>query len=201
VKITGQFVLVILGPTGVGKSTIIQELTKKTSQFEIPRSYTTRPSRPNDSFLNIVSVSKKDYYRIRRTGVMLIDTRYTYGKFSQLNGLTERDLKEVITKEKIPVFDLSLSTLRTLRKKTNLKLLSIYLLPPSKTELVKRIKKRYAGGPTKKHLIARIKKAISETEKAKKIKPGQDIDFILINNRLDTVTKTIIELCRHVSKN
>lgn len=65
--------LILIGPSGAGKSTIARAL-EETSMFEIIRSYTTRPRRPDEDDTTHYFVSEQDFQERKNRGEFIGDT-------------------------------------------------------------------------------------------------------------------------------
>lgn len=77
-------ILIISGPAGVGKDTIIKGIIKKHPEFVMVKSYTTRPPRESDEAGNRFFVSEKEFKEMIKKGEMIewqkVHDKWYYGR-------------------------------------------------------------------------------------------------------------------------
>ena len=133
-------VMVILSsPSGAGKTTLVNLLSKQ-DNFEISISHTTRKPRPNE-------VQNKDYYfvnndefnRLIKNGEFL-----EYAKvFSNYYGTTRTPVINNLNNGKNVLFDIDWQGADQIKnKKLDYKLITFFILPPSKEILYERLTNR-----------------------------------------------------------
>ena len=133
-------VMVILSsPSGAGKTTLSNLLSKQ-NNFEISISHTTRKPRPNE-------VPNKDYFfvnndefnRLIKNGEFL-----EYAKvFNNYYGTTRTPVIDSLNKGKNVLFDIDWQGADQIKnKKLDYKLITFFILPPSKEVLYKRLTNR-----------------------------------------------------------
>jgi len=133
-------VMVILSsPSGAGKTTLSNLLSKK-NNYEISISHTTRKPRPNE-------VPNKDYFfvnndefnRLIKNGEFL-----EYAKvFNNYYGTTRTPVIDSLNKGKNVLFDIDWQGADQIKnKKLDYKLISFFILPPSKDILYERLTNR-----------------------------------------------------------
>ena len=133
-------VMVILSsPSGAGKTTLSNLLSKQ-NNFEISISHTTRKPRPNE-------VPNKDYFfvnndefnRLIKNGEFL-----EYAKvFNNYYGTTRTPVIDSLNKGKNVLFDIDWQGADQIKnKKLDYKLITFFILPPSKEELFNRLSNR-----------------------------------------------------------
>tara|TARA_B100000965_G_scaffold392862_1_gene402924 strand:+ start:126 stop:758 length:633 start_codon:yes stop_codon:yes gene_type:complete len=133
-------VMVILSsPSGAGKTTLSNLLSKQ-NNFEISISHTTRKPRPNE-------VPNKDYFfvnndefnRLIKNGEFL-----EYAKvFNNYYGTTRTPVIDRLNKGKNVLFDIDWQGADQIKnKKLDYKLITFFILPPSKETLYKRLTNR-----------------------------------------------------------
>tara|TARA_B100000900_G_scaffold335490_1_gene297022 strand:+ start:96 stop:728 length:633 start_codon:yes stop_codon:yes gene_type:complete len=131
--------IILSSPSGAGKTTLVN-LLSKLDNFEISISHTTRQPRANE-------ISNKDYYfvkeeefqRLIRNGEFL-----EYAKvFNNLYGTTRTPVIDNLTKGKDVLFDIDWQGADQIKnKKLDYKLITFFLLPPSKEVLFERLSNR-----------------------------------------------------------
>ena len=168
-------VMVILSsPSGAGKTTLVS-LLSKSDNFEISISHTTRKPRPNE-------IPDKDYYFVDEYKFKrLINNQefLEYAKvFNNFYGTTRTPVIDNLNKGKNVLFDIDWQGADQIKnKKLDYKLITFFILPPSKEVLFKRLSSR----DMKDKLIAE--------ERMKQF--GRDLlhwinyDYVVINDNLD----------------
>jgi guanylate kinase len=133
-------VMVILSsPSGAGKTTLVKILSEN-KNFNISVSHTTRKPRPSE-------VSNKDYYFVNNEKFeQLIKNEefLEYAKvFSHLYGTTRTPVIEKLEKGENVIFDIDWQGADQIKnKKLNYKLITFFILPPSKKVLFERLSNR-----------------------------------------------------------
>ena len=133
-------VMVILSsPSGAGKTTLVNLLSKQ-DNFEISISHTTRQPRPNET-------PNKDYYFVNDDEFKRLiknEEFIEYAKvFKNYYGTTRTPVIDKLNKGKNILFDIDWQGADQIKnKKLDYKLLTFFILPPSKEELFERLSSR-----------------------------------------------------------
>ena len=133
-------VMVILSsPSGAGKTTLVS-LLSKSDNFEISISHTTRKPRPNE-------IPDKDYYFVDEYKFKrLINNQefLEYAKvFNNFYGTTRTPVIDKLNKGKNVLFDIDWQGADQIKnKKLDYKLITFFILPPSKEVLFRRLSNR-----------------------------------------------------------
>ena len=133
-------IMVILSsPSGAGKTTLVNLLSKQ-KDFEISISHTTRQPRPGE-------VPNKDYFFVNDTEFKrLINNQefLEYAKvFNNYYGTTRTPIIDNLNKGKNVLFDIDWQGADQIKnKKLDYKLITFFILPPSKEILFERLSNR-----------------------------------------------------------
>ena len=186
--------IIISSPSGAGKTTLCKLLLKKMNNLNLSISYTSRSKRLNE-------IEGKDYYFVTKKNFQTLKKNNffieTAKNFNNYYGSPFSNIKNANKKNKHILFDIDWKGARKIRqfyKKENI--LDFFILPPSKTELKRRLIKR--GRDNKKEINLRLSYAISEMEHYKEYK------HVLINENVQNTVnliKKIIEYNDLILKN
>ncbi len=175
--------IILSSPSGAGKTTLVN-LLSKLDNFEISISHTTRQPRVNE-------IPNKDYYfvkenefkRLIRNGEFL-----EYAKvFNNLYGTTRTPVIDNLNKGKDVLFDIDWQGADQIKnKKLDYKLITFFLLPPSKDVLFERLSNR----DMKDKLI------VDERMKqfSRDVLHWINYDYVVINDDLDKCYNRILKL-------
>ena len=175
--------IVLSSPSGAGKTTLVKMLSKM-DNYEISISHTTRQPRPNE-------IADKDYFFVNEFEFKrLINNEefLEYAKvFNNFYGSTRTPVIDKLNKGKNILFDIDWQGADQIKnKKLDYKLITFFILPPSKEVLFERLSNR----DMKDKLIAE--------ERMKQF--GRDVlhwinyDYVVINDNLDNCYSRIFNL-------
>ena len=131
--------IVLSSPSGAGKTTLVKMLSK-IDNYEISISHTTRQPRPNE-------INNQDYYFVKEDKFnRLINNQefLEYAKvFSNFYGTTRTPVIDKLNKGKNILFDIDWQGADQIKnKKMDYKLITFFILPPSKEVLFERLSNR-----------------------------------------------------------
>jgi len=135
-----------MGPSGVGKSVILQALRKAHPEWHFPRSATTRPRRSGEGTLLYHFVTEKEFDALEKDGKLLEWARVHHG--ARYGTLLE-EILPFIEAGKIVVREVDVQGFESIRHHTlfsgehpRYTLESIFIAPENKEQLITRIKHR-----------------------------------------------------------
>jgi guanylate kinase len=131
--------IVLSSPSGAGKTTLVKMLSK-IDNYEISISHTTRQPRPNE-------INNKDYYFVNEDQFKrLIKNQefLEYAKvFNNFYGTTRTPVIDRLNKGKNVLFDIDWQGADQIKNKNlDYKLVTFFILPPSKEVLFERLSNR-----------------------------------------------------------
>ena len=167
-------IMVILSsPSGAGKTTLVKLLSKRKG-FVTSISHTTRTPRSNE-------INGKDYHFVNyvKFEKMIKNKEFLeYAKvFKNFYGTTKSNIFKELKKGKNVIFDIDWQgTNQIISQQLTNRLLTFFILPPSRKELFKRLSNR----DMKDKLIAEERMKQFD----KDILHWKDYDYVIINNDL-----------------
>ena len=131
--------VILSSPSGAGKTTLVKKITKN-SNFVVSISHTTRAPRLNEkNGKDYFFTSKNNFKKLIKNKKFLEHAKV----FDNYYGSSKDFVIKKLKKGKNIIFDIDWQGTRQIRnKKMNYNLLTIFILPPSKKELLKRLIKR-----------------------------------------------------------
>ena len=167
--------IVLSSPSGAGKTTITKKLSQKYPNIRISISHTTRRPRPNEiDGVDYFFVDQKKFEKLIKEGNF-----YEYAKiFNNYYGTSKKLVEDFRKNNFDVVFDIDWQGTKKLSQFKELNLIKIFILPPSKSELEKRLIKRNQDNNQT------VGKRLEQYESD--IKHWNDYDYIVINNDLES---------------
>ena len=166
--------IILSSPSGAGKTTLVKMLSSL-DNFEISVSHTTRQPRPNET-------SNKDYFFIDENEFERLiknEEFLEYAKvFNNFYGTTRTPVIDKLNKKKNVLFDIDWQGADQIKnKKLDYKLITFFILPPSKDELLDRLSNR----DMKDKLIAEERMKQFERDVLHWI----NYDYVIINDEIE----------------
>ena len=178
-KKQGLFII-LSSPSGAGKTTLARKLLKNNKKIELSISYTTRKKRPlekNNKDYNFVS--EEEFEKLKKKKYFIEWAKV----FNNYYGTSLIKVKKINNKGKDVLFDIDWQGSRKIKKKLGKEVVSIFILPPSKKELIRRLKKR-AQDPA--HIV---KQRLSFYKK--ELSHWNEYKYVLINKNLTETLKKV----------
>jgi len=135
----GSIMLILSSPSGAGKTTLTKKIQQKYQNFKISVSHTTRKPRSNE-------VEGVDYFFINHEEFkkkIFNNEFYEHAKiFDNFYGTSRDSVNELLKNKNSILFDIDWQGTKQLSEFKELELTKIFLLPPDKKELEKRLIQR-----------------------------------------------------------
>ena len=166
--------IILSSPSGAGKTTLVNLLSKK-DNYVISISHTTRNPRPGE-------INNKDYYFVNDNEFKRLiknEEFLEYAKvFNNFYGTTRTPVIDNLNKGKNVLFDIDWQGADQIKnKKLDFKLISFFILPPSKEVLFQRLSNR----DMRDKLIAEERMKQFERDVLHWI----NYDYVIINDEID----------------
>ena len=176
-------IVILSSPSGAGKTTLVKKLSKL-KNYTISVSHTTRPPRTNEN-------NGKDYFFIsnKKFKYLIKKKKFLeYAKvFNNYYGSSKDFVIKNLKKEKNVLFDIDWQGTEKIKKqKLKFKLITFFILPPSRKILFKRLSNR----DMKDKLIASQRMKQFD----KDVLHWKNYDYVVINRNLEKCYKKILKI-------
>ncbi|WP_349957845.1 guanylate kinase [Rhizobium sp. ZPR3] len=166
--------LAISSPSGAGKSTIARTLLDKDKQVSLSVSVTTRQRRPSEiEGVHYHFVSQREFERLRDSD-SLLEWAEVHGNFY---GTPREPVETAMADGRDMLFDIDWQGAQQLQEKMPADVVSIFVLPPTMTELQSRLHRRAEDS---EEVIA-MRLANSRAE----IGHWREYDYVIVNDDLN----------------
>lgn len=172
-------IIILSGPSGVGKGTVLREVMKNKPELRFSISATTRKIRPSETDgVNYYFISKERFEEMIERDELLEHVSYAGNYY----GTPEKPLDEALEQGISVILEIEVQgALKVMKRRPDA--ISIFIAPPSYEELERRLTGR---GDTAPEIAAeRLKIAIKECEVAKQYQ------YIIVN---DTVERAAAQM-------
>lgn len=189
---------IISAPSGSGKSTLTNELRRILPNLDFSISYTTRPPRGSElSGREYFFIGRDDFERMIREDEFL-----EYAEvFGNYYGTARRFLREATARGHDLLLDIDVQGAAQVKRKVP-DAVSIFILPPSREELERRLRRRseadydpqHSQGPPPSDIEEIIQRRLQTA--SREIENFRQYDYILVNDRLEQsidILKSIVE--------
>ena len=177
-----NFCIVLSSPSGAGKTSISKKILTKDKSIALSISCTTRPRRVGEK-------NKKDYIFIDDLNFEKIKKEKAFLESAKVFGYHYGTLKQTIEdffkKKKDVLFDIDWQGYQQL-KQSGQDVVGIFILPPSKKELIQRLEKR--GRDTKSEMKKRMNLVQDE------ISHFLEYDYVVINKDINKCADQILSI-------
>ncbi|MEQ1944080.1 guanylate kinase [Mesorhizobium sp. VNQ89] len=175
--------LVLSSPSGAGKSTIARNLLESDKDFELSVSVTTRPRRGSEIDGRHYHFRTLREFEILRDNDELLEWAEVHGNFyATPRGPAEKAMAE----GRDMLFDIDWQGAEQLRDKMRGDIVSIFILPPSMSELKARLMRR--AEDQEAVISKRLQNAREELEHWK------DYDYVVVNDDLDRAFSQVVSI-------
>ena len=175
-------IVILSSPSGAGKTTLVKKISAR-KKYHISISHTTRKPRQNEkNGRDYFFVKNKEFNKLIKNKKFL-----EYAKvFKNYYGSLKETVFNKLNNSEDVIFDIDWQGTKQIKsKKLKYKIITIFILPPSKQELFKRLLKR--DQKDKKIAKERLKQFKNDIMKWK------DYDYTVINDKLEKCYNSIVD--------
>ncbi len=172
--------LVISSPSGAGKSTLSRRLLKGDPAIAMSISVTTRPKRPNEvDGKDYIFVGAERFEEMVQEGAFLEHATV----FAYRYGTPKAGVDRMLAQGRDVLFDIDWQGAQQLSQKAKDDLVRVFILPPSRDELERRLRGRAEDPPD---VVAR-----RMAEANNEISRWAEYDYVIVNDEIDKAQRQL----------
>ena len=169
----GARLFVFAAPSGAGKTTLVQAVTRNNPDLKFSISYTTRKKRRNEAHgIDYLFVDRETFERLRDEGEMLESATV----FDNLYGTSRKQVVKHLTDGVDVILEIDWQGAQQVRESMP-EAITIFILPPSLEELERRLRDRRTDSG--EVIERRLRDALSD------MSHWTEFDHVIINDDLD----------------
>jgi guanylate kinase len=184
--VTEGTLFIVAAPSGAGKSTLVNALLEREPDISLSISHTTRPPRPGEQYgRHYYFVERAEFEREVAEGIFL-EHAEVHGNFYGTSRTTVQDL---LQQGRDVLLEIDWQGAAQIRK-AKPDCVSVFILPPSRAELERRLRGR--GSDSEDVIERRLRNSRGE------IAHAHEFDYIIVNDRFEDALQTLQAIVRAV---
>ena len=176
---------VLSSPSGAGKTSIARYILDKDKNIKLSVSLTTRKKRKNEKAGIDYDFISKDLFRTKIKNNFFLEWATVFGNYY---GTSREKVQKKLQDGNDVLFDIDWQGTQQLSDNKDFDLVTIFILPPSKTVLEKRLNNR--AQDSKIEVIKRMSQASDE------ISHYMEYNYIVINNNLEDASNQVLSILK-----
>ena len=176
---------VLSSPSGAGKTSIARYILDKEKNIKLSVSLTTRKKRKNEKAGIDYDFISKDVFETKIKNNFFLEWATVFGNYY---GTSREKVQKTLQEGNDVLFDIDWQGTQQLTDNKDFDLVTIFILPPSKTALEKRLNNR--AQDSKIEVIKRMSQASDE------ISHYMEYNYIVINNNLEDASNQVLSILK-----
>ena len=181
-----NLLVIISSPSGAGKTSVCKKIIEEDKKIKLSISHTTRAPRDNET-------DGVDYFFISsdRFNNKILDQSFLEhaNVFGNYYGTSKKKVEEILTKNFDVLFDIDWQGAAQILNSNLAKIVTIFLIPPSKEVVFERLKKRSkATGDDNESIQKRMLEYENEMIHA------DEYNYVVTNDDIEECTKKVINI-------
>ena len=176
---------VLSSPSGAGKTSIARYILDKDKNIKLSVSLTTRKKRKNEKAGIDYDFISKDVFEKKIKNNFFLEWATVFGNYY---GTSREKVHKTLQDGNDVLFDIDWQGTQQLSDNKDFDLVTIFILPPSKTVLEKRLNNR--AQDSKIEVIKRMSQASDE------ISHYMEYNYIVINNNLEEASNQVLSILK-----
>ena len=181
-----KLLIIISSPSGTGKTTICKKIINRDERIKLSVSHTTRS--PRDNEMNGV-----DYFFVSNDefdSKILDQSFLEYAKvFGNFYGTSKNNVEDLLSKDFDVLFDIDWQGAAQILKSNLAKIVTIFLVPPSKEAVLERLEER--SKETGDNYKA-VQKRMSEYEN--EMSHANEYNHIVVNDNIEECAEKVLNI-------
>ena len=181
-----NLLIIISSPSGAGKTSVCKKIINNDKKIKLSISHTTRAARDNE-------INGVDYFFISNEvfNRKILDHSFLEhaNVFGNYYGTSKKNVEEILSKGLDVLFDIDWQGAAQILNTNLAKIITIFLVPPSKNVVFERLTKR--SNETGDDLEA-IQRRMLEYEN--EMTHANEYNYIVVNNEIEECTKKVINI-------
>lgn len=174
---------VVSSPSGAGKTTLCRRILNQDDEIDISVSYTTRPPRAGEEDgVDYSFVGESTFLRMQKDGAFLESAKV----FDHYYGTPKAPVMAAIEEGRDVLFDIDWQGAQQLAEVARGDLVTVFILPPSRTELENRLKRRAQDSDDV--VAKRMSQADAE------ISHYAEYGYVIVNRDVDVAEKELLSI-------
>ena len=176
---------VLSSPSGAGKTSIARYILDQDKNIKLSVSLTTRKKRKNEKAGIDYDFISKDVFETKIKNNFFLEWATVFGNYY---GTSRQKVQKTLQEGNDVLFDIDWQGTQQLSDNKDFDLVTIFILPPSKTVLEKRLNNR--AQDSKIEVIKRMSQASDE------ISHYMEYNYIVINNNLEEASNQVLSILK-----
>ena len=176
---------VLSSPSGAGKTSIARYILDKDKKIKLSVSLTTRKKRKNEKAGIDYDFISKDVFETKIKNNFFLEWATVFGNYY---GTSREKVQKTLQEGNDVLFDIDWQGTQQLSDNKDFDLVTIFILPPSKTVLEKRL--NFRAQDSKIEVIKRMSQASDE------ISHYMEYNYIVINNNLEYASNQVLSILK-----
>ena len=176
---------VLSSPSGAGKTSIARYILDQDKNIKLSVSLTTRKKRKNEKAGTDYDFISKDVFETKIKNNFFLEWATVFGNYY---GTSREKVQKTLQEGNDVLFDIDWQGTQQLSDNKDFDLVTIFILPPSKTVLEKRLNNR--AQDSKIEVIKRMSQASDE------ISHYMEYNYIVINNNLEDASNQVLSILK-----
>ena len=187
-----NLLIIISSPSGAGKTSVCKKIINYDNKIKLSVSHTTRAPRDNEiNGIDYFFISS-DRFNSKISDKSFLEFANVFGNYY---GTSKKNVEEILLEDFDVLFDIDWQGAAQILNSNLAKIVTIFLVAPSKEVVLARLKKRSKETGDD---YDSIKKRMLEYEN--EMKHANDYDYVVINDNIEECTKKIVSIIENERK-
>ena len=181
-----KLLIIISSPSGTGKTTICKKIIEYDKKIRLSVSHTTRS--PRDNEINGVDYFfiSNDKFNNKILNKQFLEYANVFGNYY---GTSKKNVEDILSKDYDVLFDIDWQGAAQILNSKLAKIITIFLVPPSKEEVLERLKDRSKETGDNHEAV---QKRMLEYEN--EMSHSNEYNYVVVNENIEECTKKVIDI-------